>query len=36
MIFQALDFEKRVGAIYQVHAELAKQANEAFNAGHHF
>ena len=31
MIFQPLDFEKLVGAIHQVHAELATQASRAVN-----
>ena len=32
MIFHPLDFEKLVGAIRKVHAELATQANRAVNA----
>ena len=31
MIIQPLDFENLVGAIHQVHAELATQANRAVN-----
>ena len=31
MIFQPLDFEKLVGAIHQVHAELAAHTYRAIN-----